>query len=116
MGGDAAKAGPGTRSDHQLIGRDWYEAGTMVASHFFDHPARLTFASGQDFPMASAAERTRRCSSRRSSVCLRRAFLGRHGIPQGERRGGVTDSALVGGPGVVTENVRTSLGVTLGGL
>ena len=52
VGGDAAKAGPGTRSDHQLIGRGRYEAGTMVAGHFFDHPARLTFASGQDFPDA----------------------------------------------------------------
>ena len=116
VGGDAAKAAPGTPADHQLVGRDRYETGTMVASHFFDHPARLTFASGQDFPDALSGGAY--AALLQSPILLVPAAS----VPAvvtaylKANVGGVTDSALVGGPGVVTENVRTSLGVTLGGL
>jgi len=116
VGGDAAKAAPGTPADHQLVGHDRYETGTMVASHFFDHPARLTFASGQDFPDALSGGAY--AALLQSPILLVPAASVPPVVTAYLQANvtSVTDSALVGGPGVVTENVRSSLGVTLGGL
>jgi len=115
VGGDAAKAAPGISADHQLVGRDRYETGTLVASRFFDRPTGLTFASGQDFPdalsggaYAALLDEPILLVPAASVPPVVTAYLKASLTPG-------TPSALVGGAGVVSERVRSSLGATLSG-
>ena len=115
VGGDAAKAASSTPADHQLVGVDRFETGTKVASHFFDHPARLTFASGLNFPDALSGGAY--ASLLDSPILLVPSTL----VPPvvtaylKVNLTSAADSALVGGALVVTESVRTSLTGTLNG-
>ncbi len=115
VGGDAAKAAPSTPADHQFVGVDRFETGTKVASHFFDHPARLTFASGLNFPDALSGGAY--ASLLDSPILLVPSTL----VPTvvlsylKANPTSVTDATLVGGSLVVTENVRNSLTSTLNG-
>ncbi|MHB8298937.1 MAG: cell wall-binding repeat-containing protein [Dermatophilaceae bacterium] len=115
VGGDAAKAAPTIPASHQLVGADRYETGTKVAGYFFNHPTRLTFASGEDFPDALSGGAF--ASLLDSPILLVRSDL----VPAvvtsylKANETSVSGSALVGGAGVVSENVRTSLERTLNG-
>ena len=115
VGGDAAKAAPSTPTDHQLVGVDRFETGTKVASHFFDHPARITFASGLNFPDALSGGAI--ASLLGSPILLVPSTL----VPTvvtsylKANLASVTDSTVVGGALVVTENARNSLAWTLNG-
>ena len=115
VGGDAAKAVPGTPTDHRLVGLDRYETGTLVASHFFSGPAMLTFASGENFPDALSGGAY--ASLLDSPILLVRATLVPPTVTSYLRANltSVSRSALIGGPGVVTENVRVVLERTLNG-
>ena len=116
VGGDAAKAAPTIPASHQLVGADRYETGTKVAGYFFNHPGLLTFASGEDFPDALSGGAY--ASLVDSPILLVRSDL----VPAvvttylKANETSVSRSALVGGAGVVSENVRTSLERTLNGL
>ena len=113
VGGDAAKAVPGMPADHQLVGVDRYETGTLVASRFFSQPTMLTFASGENFPDALSGGAY--ASQLGSPILLVRATIVPLSVTTYLRANltSVSRSALVGGAGVVTENVRASLEGTL---
>jgi len=115
VGGAAAKAAPSTPADHQLVGVDRYETGTKVASHFFSHPAMLTFASGQDFPDALSGGAY--AALLHSPILLVRSDVVPALVTTYLKANDTTvsDSSLVGGVGVVIETVRTSLQGTLNG-
>lgn len=116
VGGDAAKAAPSTAADHQLVGVDRYETGTKVAAHFFSQPVLLTFASGENFPDALSGGAF--ASLIDSPILLVRSAV----VPAfvttylKANQTTVTHAALVGGVGVVSETVRTSLEGTLNGV
>ena len=115
IGGEAAKAVPSTPADHRLVGVDRYETGTKVAAHFFDHPAALTFASGENFPDALSGGAF--ASLVDSPILLVRLSL----VPSfvttylKANESFVSGSALIGGTGVVSDTVRSSLEGTLNG-
>ncbi|MEO6143059.1 MAG: cell wall-binding repeat-containing protein, partial [Dermatophilaceae bacterium] len=113
VGGDAAKAMPGMPTDHRLVGVDRYETGTLVASRFFSQPTKLTFASGENFPDALSGGAY--ASQLGSPILLVRASLVPASVTTYLRANltSVVGSALVGGPGVVAENVRALLEGTL---
>ncbi|MHB8187050.1 MAG: cell wall-binding repeat-containing protein [Dermatophilaceae bacterium] len=115
VGGDAAKAAPTIPASHQLVGADRYETGTKVAGYFFNHPTRLTFASGEDFPDALSGGAF--ASLLDSPILLVRSDLVPAVVTSYLKANAtsVSGSALVGGAGVVSENVRTSLERTLNG-
>ena len=87
-----------------------------MAGYFFNHPGLLTFASGEDFPDALSGGAY--ASLVDSPILLVRSDL----VPAvvtsylKANETSVSRSALVGGAGVVSENVRTSLERTLNGL
>ena len=115
IGGAAAKAAPNTPADHQLVGIDRYETGTKVASHFFDSPDLLIFASGENFPDALSGGAFAALLD--APIVLVRTDI----IPAvvttylRANEKSVSGSAVVGGAGVVTDKVRTSLESSLNG-
>ncbi len=115
IGGAAAKAAPTTLADHQLVGVDRYETGTKVASKFFSSPDMVTFASGENFPDALSGGAF--ASLLDSPILLVRTDIVPTFVTSYLRANETTvsGSALVGGPGVVTEKVRSSLEKSLNG-
>lgn len=115
IGGAAAKASPTTPADHQLVGYDRYETGTKVAGKFFSSPDMVTFASGENFPDALSGGAF--ASLLDSPILLVRTDIVPTFVTSYLRANETTvsGSALVGGPGVVTEKVRSSLEKSLNG-
>lgn len=115
VGGAAAKAAPSTPKSHQLVGIDRYETGTKVAGYFFDSPEMVTFASGENFPDALSGGAFSALLD--SPILLVRTDI----VPAAvvtylkANEKSVSSSALVGGAGVVTEKVRTSVESSLNG-
>lgn len=115
VGGDAFKAAPTTDSAHQLVGADRYETGTKVASKFFTSPAAITFASGQNFPDALSGGGFAALID--SPILL----LASSNVPTvvtsylQKNETSVSNSAVVGGTGVVNDSVLFSVEDTLNG-
>jgi len=115
IGGAAAQAAPTTAKDHQLVGANRYETGTKVASHFFSKPDMVTFASGQNFPDALSGGAF--ASLLDSPILL----VQRDVVPAvvtsylRVNKTSITTSALVGGAGVVIEDVQFSMEDLLNG-
>ena len=115
VGGDAAKAAPTTATDHRLVGADRYETGTKVAATFFSNPDSVIFASGQDFPDALSGGAF-------SALIDSPILLVRSGIVPAfvtsylqKNEASVSNSALVGGTGVVSDSVMFSVEDSLNG-
>ena len=115
VGGDAAKAAPTTDSAHQLVGIDRYETGTKVASKFFTNPAAITFASGQNFPDALSGGAFSALID--SPILLVRSSSVPTAVTSYLRKieMSVSNSALVGGTGVVIDTVLFSVEDSLNG-
>ena len=115
IGGAAAKAASTTPADHQLVGTDRYQTGTKVASYFFSKPDMVTFASGQNFPDALSGGAF--ASLLDSPILL----VQRDVVPAvvtsylGANKTSITTSALVGGAGVVNEDIQFSMEDILNG-
>jgi len=115
IGGAAAKAAPTTPSNHQLVGTDRYQTGTKVASYFFTNPDMVTFASGQNFPDALSGGAFAALND--SPILL----VQRDVVPAvlksylRANRTSILTSALVGGAGVVIEDVQFSMEDILNG-
>lgn len=115
VGGDAFKAAPTTDSAHQLVGANRYETGTKVASKFFTNPAAITFASGQNFPDALSG------GGFASLIDSPILLLASSSVPTvvtsylQKNETSVSNSAVVGGKGVVNDSVLSSVEDTLNG-
>lgn len=115
IGGAAAKAAPTTPADHQLVGTDRYQTGTKVASYFFSKPDMVTFASGQNFPDALSGGAFAALLD--SPILL----VQRDVVPTvvtsylKANKTSISTSALVGGAGVVVEDVQFSMEDILNG-
>lgn len=115
IGGAAAKAASTTPADHQLVGTDRYQTGTKVASYFFSKPDMVTFASGQNFPdalsggaFASLLDSPILLVQRDVVPAVVKSYLKANETS-------ITTSALVGGAGVVIEDVQFSMEDILNG-
>lgn len=113
IGGAAAAAASTTPADHQLVGTDRYQTGTKVASYFFSKPDMVTFASGQDFPDALSGGAF-------ASLIDSPILLVQRGVVPAAVKSylkanetSISTSALVGGAGVVNEDVQFSMEDTL---
>jgi putative cell wall-binding protein len=115
IGGAAAQAASTTPADHQLVGTDRYQTGTKVASYFFSKPDMVTLASGQNFPDALSGGAF--ASLLDSPILL----VQRDVVPAvvtsylKANETSISASALVGGAGVVNEDVQFSIEDILNG-
>jgi hypothetical protein len=115
VGGDAAKAAPTTATDQRLVGVDRYETGTKVAAKFFSNPDSVTFASGQNFPHALSGGAFSALID--SPILLVPSDI----VPAvvtsylQKNETSVSNSALVGGAGVVKDSVLFSVEDSLNG-
>jgi len=115
VGGAAAQAAPTTPTDHKLVGTDRYQTGTKVAGKFFTNPDTIVFASGENFPDALSGGAF--SSLVDAPILLVRSAV----VPpvvmtyMAANDTTVSAAALVGGAGVVNDDVMYSIEDCLNG-